>query len=82
MKIALLQMVSTPDLQDNLAQARALLEEAAAGGAVLAVLPEYFCLFGHHERDNVAVAEQPGSGPVQDFLASRAQLPSLAHRVL
>lgn len=55
MKIALLQMVSSPDEQDNLAQSRALLEEAATGGAELAVLPEYFCLLGRHEGDKVVV---------------------------
>ena len=73
MKIALLQMVSSPDVRDNLAQACALLEEAAAGGAELAVLPEYFCLLGRRDRDKVDAAERPGAGPVQDFLAGQAR---------
>ncbi|MDP2768671.1 MAG: carbon-nitrogen hydrolase family protein, partial [Giesbergeria sp.] len=43
MKVAALQMVSSPRRDDNLATARQLLEQAAASGVELAVLPEYFC---------------------------------------
>lgn len=73
MKIAALQMVSGPRVPDNLATARALLERAAAGGAELAVLPEYFSAMGLRERDKVGHAEQPGDGTVQAFLARAAQ---------
>ena len=44
MKVAAIQMVSGLALDDNLRVARELLEQAALGGAELAVLPEYFCL--------------------------------------
>ena len=44
MKVAAIQMVSGTALDDNLRVARELLEQAALGGAELAVLPEYFCL--------------------------------------
>ena len=57
MKVAALQMVSGPDVAANLATARRLLEDAAAQGARLAALPEYFCLMGQHDRDKLAVAE-------------------------
>ena len=69
MKIAALQMVSGMRLDENLVAARALLEEAAAAGAELAVLPEYFGLLGARDTDKLAIQEPFGAGPIQDFLA-------------
>ena len=43
MQTATVQMCSSPDVAANLASAHALLTQAAAHGAELAVLPEYFC---------------------------------------
>ncbi|MGA3828237.1 carbon-nitrogen hydrolase family protein, partial [Pseudomonas chlororaphis] len=40
MSLAVIQMVSQSDVLANLRQARSLLEQAAAGGAQLAILPE------------------------------------------
>lgn len=71
-RFAALQMVSGPDLDENLAVAGRLLDEAAAQGAKLAVLPEYFARFGLPERERVASAELPGSGPTQEFLSEVA----------
>jgi nitrilase len=71
--IAAIQMVSTPVLAENLATMGRLVAEAAAGGATLVVLPEYWALMGMHERDKVALAEQPGAGPIQDALAAAAR---------
>ena len=73
MKVAALQMVSGSHLSANLAQARQLLEHAAAQGAELAALPEYFCLMGTHEQDKLALAETYGDGPIQQFLADQAR---------
>ncbi|MFN3302763.1 MAG: carbon-nitrogen hydrolase family protein [Roseateles sp.] len=73
MKIAACQMVSGPDVAANLAAARRLLEAAAAQGARLAALPEYFCLMGQHDSDKLAVAETPGQGPIQAMLAQAAR---------
>ena len=73
MKIAALQMVSTPSVETNLAAARSLVAEAARQGAGLAVLPEYFCLMGRSDRDKLAVAETPGDGPIQRMLAETAR---------
>lgn len=70
---AAIQMVSGPDVGRNLQAARALLEQAARGGAELAVLPEYFCLMGHRDSDKLAVREAFGEGAVQAFLASAAR---------
>jgi deaminated glutathione amidase len=73
MKAAAIQMVSAQTVQANLDSARALLEEAAAAGAELAVLPEYFCLLGGQDTDKLAVREAFGRGPIQDFLARTAR---------
>lgn len=73
MKVAAIQMVSTGQLADNLAQAAQLLAQAAQAGAELAVLPEYFCLIGQHDSDKLAIQEEFGNGPIQQFLADSAR---------
>ena len=77
MKIAALQMVSTPDVERNLDAARQLVAHAARSGARLVVLPEYFCLMGRSDRDKLAVAEVAGAGPIQQMLSDAAR----EHRV-
>ena len=73
MKIAALQTVSGTGVAANLEAARTLLQQAAAGGAELAVLPEYFCLMGRRDTDKLGVRERFGDGPVQSFLAQAAR---------
>ncbi|MDQ6881203.1 MAG: carbon-nitrogen hydrolase family protein [Pseudomonadota bacterium] len=73
MKVAALQMVSGVALQANLRAARVLLEQAAAAGCELAVLPEYFCLLGRKDSDKLALRESFGDGPIQRFLADSAR---------
>jgi nitrilase len=73
MKIAALQMVSTPDLGRNLEAAGRLIAQAADAGAALAALPEYFCLLGRCDTDKLALAEVPGQGPIQQFLSDAAR---------
>ena len=72
MRVAALQTVSTPRVADNLARAAELLALASAAGAELAVLPEYFVLMGLHDTDKLRIAEDDGSGPMQDWLAEQA----------
>jgi deaminated glutathione amidase len=72
-KVAALQMTSGAQVGPNLAQARLLLEEAAAQGAMLAVLPENFAIMARRERDRQAVAEEYGDGPIQRMLAGAAR---------
>ena len=73
MKIAVIQMVSSPNVRTNLDAARKLLSQAASEGAELAVLPEYFCLLGFKDTDKLQIAEQPGRGLLQDFLSQCAR---------
>jgi nitrilase len=70
-RVAAVQMVSKPDVSANLRDASALVAEAAAQGARLVGLPEFFCLMGR-ENDKIAVREADGHGPIQDFLAETA----------
>jgi len=71
-QIAVIQMNSGADVAANLEQARGLLEQAAAAGAVLAALPENCAFMGVKERDKLAHAEPDGSGPIQKFFADIA----------
>jgi predicted amidohydrolase len=73
MKIAALQMVSTPDLATNLATASRLIDQAAAEGAQLVSLPEYFVQMGLRETDKFQIAEEFGQGPMQEMLADKAK---------
>ena len=76
MKIAALQMVSTPDVAHNLEAAARLVRQAAQAGATLVALPEYFCLMGLRDADKLAIAEVPGdqrAGLVQGFLSALAR---------
>jgi len=66
-------MVSGTRIEDNLEVARQLLGQAAAQGAELAVLPEYFCIMGRKDTDKLQFQESPGLGPIQDFLSRSAR---------
>ncbi len=66
-------MNSGPDVPANLALAGRLLGEAAQDGCELAVLPENFALMPARGKDKARFAEQPGEGPIQDFLADVAR---------
>jgi nitrilase len=72
-KVAAVQTVSTPKVEENLVAAGELVAQAAGQGAKLVALPEYFCIFGMHERDKVAAREKDGAGPIQDFLSATAK---------
>ncbi len=72
-RVAAVQMTSTPDTTHNLHTAARLIAQAAAQGAQLIALPEYFCLMGQQDEDKVTQREADGHGVVQDFLAHTAQ---------
>ena len=73
MKIAAIQMVSTPDVARNLAAMQRLVAEAAASGAGLVAVPEYFCLMGQRDSDKLDCAEPEGHGPIQQALSEAAR---------
>jgi len=72
-KMAAIQMASGPQVAANLSEAERLIEIAANQGAKLVVLPEYFAIMGLKETDKVAVREEEGKGPIQDFLKKIAK---------
>ncbi len=72
-RVAAVQMVSGPRVDDNLRTAAALVADAAAQGAGVVALPEYFPIMGMSDGDKVRVREPDGRGPIQDWLAATAQ---------
>ena len=72
-KVAGIQMASSPQVGSNLTEAERLIAIAAGQGAKIVVLPEYFCIMGIKDIDKVAVRENAGDGPIQRFLAKMAK---------
>ncbi len=72
-RIAGVQMASGPNVSANLNEAGRLIAMAAAQGARLVALPEYFAIMGLQETDKVRVREAEGKGPIQKFLAETAR---------
>jgi nitrilase len=72
-RVGAVQMVSKARVDENLRDAADLIAQAAAQGARLVALPEYFCLMGHSDADKVAAREADGRGPIQQFLAEQAR---------
>lgn len=72
-RVAAIQMVSATSVDDNLDAADRLIGQAAAQGARLVALPEYFCLLGRKDIDKLSIKETPGDGPIQRFLHETAR---------
>lgn len=72
-RIAAIQMSSGADVLHNLARIDKLLVEARSRGVAMAFLPENLAIMGERDEDKLVHAEKPGSGPIQEFLASAAQ---------
>ena len=72
-KVAGIQMASSPHVSSNLIEAERLIKIAAEQGAKIIVLPEYFCIMGTKETDKVSVREKDGDGPIQRFLSKMAK---------
>jgi nitrilase len=72
-RVAAIQMISTPRVEENLHAAGESIAEAVRQGAGLIALPEYFPIMGRGDGDKIAAAERDGDGPVQEFLADAAR---------
>lgn len=72
-RIAAVQMVSSEDVAANLAAAARLVRFAGEQGARLVLLPEYFAVLSSDETCKLRVAETPGQGPIQTWLAALAR---------
>jgi len=73
-----LQMVSVPDVEQNLNQVEALIqarmpEESDARAPTLVVLPECFAYFGGKDSAQLDVAEPMGEGVIQSRLSNIAK---------
>ena len=72
-KVAGIQMASSPNVSSNLTEAERLIKIAATQGAKIVVLPEYFCIMGLKDSDKVNAREQEGDGSIQRFLSKTAK---------
>jgi len=72
-KIAAIQMCSSDVVDENLATAAQLIEEAVMNKAELIVLPEMFAIMGKTPTDKVNAKEAFGSGKIQNFLSQQAK---------
>lgn len=73
MKIAAIQMTSGPILQDNIATATRLIQDAVVAGAKLVLLPEYWAIMGMSEQDKVALAKTPDAALMPEFMSQQAK---------
>lgn len=71
-RIASVQMVSSTRVEDNVARVQKLVAGAAADGAQLIVLPEFFPMIGASDEARLAIREEAGHGPLQAMLAELA----------
>jgi nitrilase len=71
---AAIQMASGSQLSANLSMAEQLMSDAVKAGAQMLVLPESFSFIGRRDEDILETCEEPGYGPLQDFLAEQARL--------
>ena len=72
-RAAAIQMSSGGDVQQNLRSVDDLLMDASARGVAIAFLPENLAIIGASDHDKLEHAEDPGSGPIQEFLADAAR---------
>lgn len=72
-RVAAIQMNSGADVDANLRLVDEQMAAAADDACKIAVLPENFALMPARSREKALHAEQPGQGPIQEFLADTAR---------
>ncbi|KGP64181.1 apolipoprotein acyltransferase [Legionella norrlandica] len=72
-RVALVQMVSSAKIVDNLECAEHYLIQAKEQGAKLIVLPENFAFMGRTEAEKLQIAESYGQGPIQQKMSELAK---------
>lgn len=72
-RAALVQMVSSADIADNLQQVEKLMIHAREEQVELVVLPENFAFMGLHETDKLQIGEVYGDGPIQQKMSQLAK---------
>ena len=72
-KVAVVQMVSSAHIQENLLALDESFIVARDGGAELLVLPENFAYMGIHETDKLVIAEEDGLGLIQHTVSQLAR---------
>lgn len=72
-KIAAIQMASGTNVSANLNEVSRQITSAVDAGAKLIVLPESFAIMGMQDSDQIKVAEDEGTGPIQEFLSEQAK---------
>lgn len=70
--VAVIQLISNEDVEDNLKQIESLIDKAVNQGARLIILPENACFMGD-EFQKVSIAEALGNGPIQKAIALMAK---------
>ncbi|WP_454781154.1 carbon-nitrogen hydrolase family protein [Legionella sp. WA2022007384] len=68
-RAALVQMVSSAGVADNLQQVEQLMTQAREEQAELVLLPENFAFMGIHETDKLQIGEGYGAGPIQQKIS-------------
>lgn len=72
-RVALVQMVSSASVIENMAQVQKLMLQAHEDQAKLIVLPENFAFMGKNETDKLHIAETFGQGPIQEQIGQLAK---------
>lgn len=72
-RAALIQMVSSAEVADNLCQVEKLMIQAREEQAELVLLPENFAFMGLKETDKLQIGEVYGAGPIQQKISQLAK---------